>query len=177
MADKRLQLIRAITKKVNDLEEYELEELKEYVDDNFNALSSKKSDALIPGKLNIGIDFDGVLHDYKGDWKGYAVITEKPVEGAIEWLTKVAQDSKFVVYVLSSRSKDPDFEKAMKTWLTEYGFDKSLLDVIHVTPTKPPLHIYIDDRVYFFQGKFPKLEYLENFKSWSENDSSEKVKN
>lgn len=158
--DSKAQLLNNIYKRLKKMEDGELEDVISYI----NELDSKK-DSGSNGKLNVGIDFDGTLcKHFTGEWKGDLVITEGPNPGAIEFLTELVKDKDFKVYILSSRCKNSGFKDVFIEWLIKNGFDESLTNKIYVVANKPPLHLYIDDRVYIFQGKWPSLETIKNFK-------------
>lgn len=158
--DSKAQLLNNIYKRLKKMDEFDLDDVLSYL----NELDSKK-DSGSNGKLCIGLDFDGTLcKHFTGEWKGDLVIEEGPNNGAIEFLTELVKDSSFKVYILSSRCKNSGFRDVFMKWLVDNGFDKTLLNKIYVTANKPPLHLYIDDRVYIFQGKWPSLEMIKSFK-------------
>lgn len=112
----------------------------------------------------ICVDFDGVIHSYSSGWKGPGIIPDPPVQGAIEWLTSLIDDPDLDPQIYSARSKDDDGIYAMKQWLRNNGLDPSLLKF----PTKkPPAFLTIDDRAICFEGVFPTLDSIKEFKSWN----------
>jgi len=61
----------------------------------------------------------------------------------------------------------------MKKWFEKHGFDYSRLKF---ATKKPKCRLYIDDRGYHFDGKFPSVEFVETFKPWNKeqrDDSGE----
>lgn len=129
-------------------------------------------------KKSIGLDFDGVIHEYDHHWVGAQFITGKPVPGAIDFLRNLSKDECFEIYILSSRSNNPEFEPALKEWLHNNGLEYEYISDIKVVANKPPLWIYIDDRAMKFTGIFPSMKELIDFTSWDmeENKKPEYLK-
>ena len=158
--DAKTQILANIYKRLKKMDEFDLEDVVSYLDE----LDGKR-DSGSNGKKCIGIDFDGTLcKHFQGEWKGDLIIDEGPNPGAIEFLTELVTEKDFKVYILSSRCKNSGFKDVFYKWLIDNGFDKTLLNKIYVTSTKPPLHLYIDDRVYIFQGKWPTMDMIREFK-------------
>lgn len=126
------------------------------------------------------LDFDGVLHSYTSGWKGANVIPDPPVPGAVDFIEAV--QSKFEIYIYSSRSHQPGGIDAMKEWLFKsiceerdidsedafYNLVFTFVNSLIKWPTeKPPAMITIDDRAICFTGEWPDLEELLNFKPWN----------
>lgn len=105
-------------------------------------------------KLNVCIDFDGVLNTYKG-WKGEKHLYT-PIEGVHEFLEELHE--KYNVIILSTRNPND-----ISIWLYRYA----LLDFIdEITEKKPKAIAYIDDRAINFDGDFNKvLRILDSFKT------------
>jgi hypothetical protein len=118
----------------------------------------------------IAIDFDGVLHScINNSYKGEALkIDNPPVPDSIKWLTALVNDSRFFVTIYSCRSKVLGFEKALHEWLLKNGMEQKDINKISVSVTKPDAFLFIDDRNWKFNGKFPRIDDLLTFKSWSE---------
>ena len=112
----------------------------------------------------ICLDFDGVIHSYTSGWCGEAVIVDHPVDGAFEWLEKAVD--LFDIVILSSRSKSESGRAAMKAWFLVHGLDSGILQKITFAEHKPPAFLTIDDRAICFNGTFPTVEEIENFKPW-----------
>jgi len=121
--------------------------------------------------FNICVDFDGVLHSYTSGWKGYDVVADGPVPGAMEWLKGLIEDKGFSVYILSSRAANVPgisaIKKALTSWFLEQGYDERLLDKVCITSAKPPAWVTLDDRVIRFEGTFPEYDSLIAFKPWN----------
>jgi hypothetical protein len=118
----------------------------------------------------IAIDFDGVIHSWiDGSYKGDATVFDNPpVPGAIKWLTVMVNDNRFFITIYSSRSKILGFEQALYEWLYKNGMKKEDINKLSVSVTKPIAFLFIDDRSWKFNGKFPNPSDLLTFKAWYE---------
>lgn len=118
------------------------------------------------------LDFDGVIHSYASGWQGAAIISDPPVDGAIAFM--LAALGQFDVVIFSSRSNQPGGLRAMQTWLKlhadgawyESPVGPGLKDVRFVTE-KPAALVTIDDRAITFDGTWPSLDLLKEFKPWN----------
>lgn len=115
-------------------------------------------------KYTVAVDFDGVIHRYDTPWIDAVTIPDPPVEGAIEWLNEIAQ--KFDVVIFTTRGKHPEGRDAVMKWLFDQGYRPRAENAIHVTATKPPALIYIDDRAWRFEGRFPSANEIHQAKPW-----------
>ena len=128
------------------------------------------------------LDFDGVLHSYTSGWQGAEIVSDPPVEGAIDFI--VSAMKYFEIYIFSSRSSQVRGIRAMQAWLhdqfyahfyTPSGFTKeaaefmSLFERIKWPTEKPPAFLTIDDRTITFTGEWPSIEDLKNFKPWNKS--------
>ena len=110
----------------------------------------------------IGIDFDGVIHDYRYGWEGVDFISGEPVKGIKEVIDELRKE--YLVYVISSRCIRASGKLAVEDWLEKYG-----IKVDMVSGNKLPAMIYIDDRAICFDGKAESLlEKVKSFKSYLE---------
>jgi len=110
------------------------------------------------------LDFDGVCHSYTSGWKGAAVIPDPPVPGMEEFL--VAAINYFDVAIYSSRSGQEGGIQAMKDWFDQYTIT-DIRTMLNFPTEKPPAMVGIDDRVLTFNGIWPNLNELVNFKPWN----------
>ena len=115
--------------------------------------------------MSLCIDFDGVIHSYESGWRGIDVVTDPPVEGALEFLELCVEDPDFEVNIYSSRSKDPLGVAAMKEWFKFNNF--KYIDKLLFPTQKPAAYLTIDDRCFHFQGTFPSIEFIKKFKPWN----------
>ena len=113
------------------------------------------------------IDFDGVIHFYSSPWAGADMILDGPVDGAIDWLTRLVADEDFMVCIYSSRSKEPNGVIAMRDWLLLHGMSRATLNEIDFPTEKPAAFLTIDDRAICFEGAFPTPYDMKEFKPWN----------
>ncbi|BAQ16964.1 hypothetical protein [Methyloceanibacter caenitepidi] len=116
------------------------------------------------------LDFDGVIHSYTSGWQDADVIPDPPVPGAIAFLREAVDH--FRVAIFSSRSHQPGGIEAMKDWLGRWVLEEDPFDVAWVNaiewPTeKPPALVTIDDRALTFDGTWPSMDVLRDFKPWN----------
>lgn len=125
-------------------------------------------------KPTLAVDFDGVLHRYDSDWQGADVIADGPVEGAMRFLTDATD--KFNVCVYSTRSSEAGGIEAMYAWLqshlNEYWEEmpevaERVLSRLCFPLSKPKAVVYIDDRGHRFDGTWPDVDDLLQFKPWN----------
>jgi hypothetical protein len=125
------------------------------------------------GKPILCLDFDGVLHSYTSGWKGAEVIPDPPVPGAIAFLREAVKH--FRVAIFSSRSHQPGGQRAMREWIGYHQVNERLSDDEDLSwcgelewPTeKPAALVTIDDRALTFDGTWPEIESLKQFKPWN----------
>lgn len=118
------------------------------------------------------MDFDGVIHSYTSGWKGATEIPDPPVPEAFLFLL-AAIKSGFDVQIYSARSGQKGGIPAMQAWFIANGWPREhWLDSDNLSfPTKkPPAWITVDDRCVQFNGVFPSLDKLHNFKPWYAED-------
>jgi hypothetical protein len=113
------------------------------------------------------VDFDGVIHDYKGGWQG-GKIYGNVTDGFFDWVRQVMPLFRIVVY--SSRSKDAGMIDAMRDWLGQQAVlnNTTVPDGIEFSHEKPPAYLTIDDRALTFNGdwsEFPPSRLLD-FRPW-----------
>lgn len=121
-------------------------------------------------KKIICIDFDGVLHSYESGWKGADVVADRPVLGAIAWLSRIAHEDGFKAAIYSARSSQDGGIDAMKTRLFMNGLSNDTMDLIDFPTQKPHAFLTIDDRCIQFTGEFPDFDEINNFKPWNKKD-------
>jgi len=123
-------------------------------------------------KKSLVLDFDGVLHSYTSKFRFPWIILDPPVPGAMKFLQEMVEH--FTVRIYSTRSFNEKGLAAMKRWILNNGveelgdeFKKTFKKIKFPEKGKPQGHLYIDDRGYHFDGKFPTKEFLEGFKPWN----------
>ena len=118
------------------------------------------------------LDFDGVCHQYTSKWQGADVILDDAVPGLFEFLELAAPH--FDIQVYSSRSNEPGGIEAMQYWFIEQrkkwreaGGKGAEVVSIGFPTEKPPAFVGIDDRVLTFDGTWPDVAMLRQFKPWN----------
>ena len=127
------------------------------------------------------LDFDGVIHSYSSGWKGATEIPDPPVPGAMKFLCRAVRH--FKVCIFSSRSNQRGGRKAMKKYLKKslYGYFRGLghsewvsndlagavVNSIEFPKKKPAVHVTIDDRAMTFNGEWPSILEISQFKPWN----------
>lgn len=126
------------------------------------------------------LDFDGVIHSYTSGWEGPTIIPDPPVPGAVAFIKAAIEV--FRVSIFSSRSHQPGGLAAMQDWLKhqmiiDWGEPtipatelRRVLELIDWPLNKPPATVSLDDRALTFDGDWPDLEELANFKPWNRKD-------
>tara|TARA_Y100000034_G_scaffold132281_1_gene194874 strand:- start:525 stop:941 length:417 start_codon:yes stop_codon:yes gene_type:complete len=114
------------------------------------------------------LDFDGVCHSYTSGWKGRTTIPDDPVPGVEDAIRSYSTHFRIAIY--SSRSELPDGIRAMKAWFNEH-FPGMIEELRVMFPqTKPPAYVSLDDRAVTFQGQWPNLEWLQEFRPWNKRE-------
>ena len=113
---------------------------------------------------SICVDFDRVLHSYTTPWAGTTVIPDPPNKGAFQWLTEVVQH--YDVHIFSARCQDAHGVSAIVMWMRKHGLTEEVIAKLHFPLGKQSALLYIDDRGFQFQGRFPTLEEIKAFKPW-----------
>ena len=123
------------------------------------------------------LDFDGVIHSYDQGWK-LGEIYGTVVPGFWEWLEKVREHCKVVVY--SSRSQTDAGKAAMfmwmrqerQRWIRDGGQENPAAGplTLDFPEHKPAAWMTIDDRAQRFDGDWTapelQLEAILAFKPW-----------
>ena len=116
-------------------------------------------------KINIGIDFDGVIHKCS---KGYydGTIYDEPIDGSYEAIEKISKEYTIIVYTAKAKPdrglvNGKNGTELVWEWLEKHGMAKF---VSKVTSEKPRAVCYIDDKAVEFKdwnGCIEKLKQKE----------------
>lgn len=115
----------------------------------------------MPHKRTLLLDFDGVIHSYKG-WDG-----DEPkgdiLPGARRGILDLARHYRVVVFT----ARKPEF---VQPWLQRHG-----LGHLPITHEKVPAFLQVDDRVLPFNGEWSDelLKNIHNFKPWWKEPAEE----
>lgn len=115
-------------------------------------------------RKTISIDFDGVLHLSSDDWIAPGVMTGRANPEALRFILAALQ-SGFDVVVHSCRFYDLGAVGAVREWIATEAWDalgehaaRFIGARLQYSLTKPRARIFIDDRGFRFEGRFPRLE-------------------
>jgi hypothetical protein len=112
----------------------------------------------------VAIDFDGVIHDYRGGWQGYGAIPGEAVPGVVEDILRL-RAAGYSVAVVTSRALDAEGAEAVREWLRRRGLEVGR-DIEEVTALKLPAMAYFDDRGVTFRPGMDLLEAVRAFTPW-----------
>jgi hypothetical protein len=118
------------------------------------------------------LDLDGVIHSYSSGWQGADVIPDPPTEGAIAFMLDAL--NYFDVVIFSSRSNQRGGTAAMQRWLREHAgaawYESPAgagLEDVRFATEKPSAMVTLDDRALTFDGTWPAIQTLKEFKPWN----------
>ena len=124
-------------------------------------------------RYTVAVDFDGVLHQYRTPCVNAHTIPDSPVPGALAWLHETLQHFDVVIY--STRCRTWRGRRAIRRWMRENASawwyetgvpsDRGLEDV-RLSYSKPIALIYIDDRAWRFEGRFPTRKEIHQAQPW-----------
>lgn len=134
-------------------------------------------------RKSVAVDFDGVLHQWDGEWRGHHVIPGEPIPGAIEWLHALLQT--YDVFILTTRAETFRGRMAIWSWLKKHTPEQTWddqpekvsvarasgptrgLHSIRATNRKRPALVYVDDRGFRFTGNnFPSINRVRGMRPW-----------
>ena len=128
-------------------------------------MSKTTEEILDDNKFDVAIDFDGVIHSYTSGFHGFENVKDPPVEGAISTLKHYVENLK--VAILSTRASCPEGIDAIKFWLLKNGMTEEEVERIVITNSKIHANLYVDDRAWHFDGRYPSINYIKKFKPWN----------
>jgi hypothetical protein len=114
---------------------------------------------------------DGVIHSYSSGWKGADVVSDPPVAGAIPFIVEALEH--FDVCIFSSRSHQPGGIDAMRValgcWALRYDdLRRDWIDRVQFPTEKPAAMVTLDDRAITFDGTWPTIARLKEFRPWNQ---------
>ena len=118
------------------------------------------------------LDFDGVIHSYRSRWTTPLEINDPPTDGFFDFLI-AAQDANYEVVISSSRLSHTGAEDAIRSWFWRWApnfldvDDFYRIDDIRFSAEKPPAMVTLDDRAMTFDGTWPEIVELKNFRPWN----------
>lgn len=120
------------------------------------------------GKKVIAVDWEGVIYTTQDTRSGIQPPVNPPNPGALEWLGYIVRDGRFTVTICSELNQRPDGIYKMKQWLIEHGFSRQELAAVHWPIQQSPAWLTLSARVKLFEGRFPSLDEIDNFKPWNQ---------
>ncbi|MDP2683473.1 MAG: hypothetical protein Q8P20_00295 [bacterium] len=122
----------------------------------------------------VAIDFDGVINSYKSGFVAIDNIPDSPVDGAFEFIEKLLNYG-YTVYIYSTRNYRFEGQQAISKWMLDHGMPNDILSKLIFPKAKPIAKIYIDDRAWLFNGTWPDIKDIDNFKPWHGGKSSSSI--
>ena len=111
--------------------------------------------------LNLGIDFDGVIHD---DSKGFhdGTIYGEPIPGALDALKVLSKHFRIIIFTAKAKPDRPRINgmsgsELVEQWLLKH---KVLSYVAEITSEKPRAFLYVDDKGYRFENWESTLSFI-----------------
>lgn len=133
-------------------------------------------------RKTVAVDFDGVIHDWDGEWRGHGVCAGEPIKDpvtgvtSVQWLHELLQE--YNVVVLTTRGATFRGRMGVRMWMRKHA-DLAWDDVwdgdvmmkgmrhIRVTDRKPRALMYIDDRGWRYEGNyFPSANRIRGMRPW-----------
>ena len=93
------------------------------------------------------LDFDGVIHSYRSGWQGESNIPDPPIHGVRDAIRHLRKRYRVVIH--SARTSSEEGIAAVRLWLAKHE-----IEVDDICKTKPPAHVYVDDRAIAFDGEW-----------------------
>lgn len=119
----------------------------------------------IEQQKNIGVDFDGVIHnDNKGFHDG--TIYGEPIEGSLEAIKKLSFHFNIIIFTAKAKPDRPLINgkngiELVKEWLIKHGIEKYISEI---TSEKPRAIVYIDDKGFRFENWESTLKFIQSLK-------------
>jgi hypothetical protein len=127
-----------------------------------NSIYGEKNSSF--GEKTVGMDFDGVIHDYRNGWEGYGVISGEPVPGIAEQLVKLI-GAGYAVKIVTSRALTQEGRTAILKWLADHGM-LGCFRIHDIVSQKVPCMVYFDDRAVTYRPGMDLLETVRGFTPW-----------
>jgi hypothetical protein len=113
-------------------------------------------------KPAIAVDLDGVLHSHTSKFTVPWKVLDPPVPNSFAWLERMSQDFDIIIHTSRFTKDQGAIERtrvltAVVDWLERYELDADVLRSLTfwTHPGKPHALLYVDDRAYRFEGRFP----------------------
>lgn len=108
-------------------------------------------------KTNIAVDFDGVIHDFKG-W-GDGTCYGDPLPSALEALERLSKEYNVIIFTAKARPDRPlvngkTGQELVEEWLHKHDVMKY---IDYVTFEKPRAKFYIDDKAIRYDNNWIEI--------------------
>lgn len=111
------------------------------------------------------LDFDGTINNYKKFGKDECDLEGlEPLPGAFKFIMDCL-DNNIKVKIFTTRASHPSFVIACGQWFEKFGMPDKYMKQITVTNVKGPHDYILDDRANF-EGVYPTVEFIKNFRPW-----------
>ena len=106
----------------------------------------------------IGIDFDGVLHNFDRGWYDGTCYGD-PIEGSLEAIKEISKKWNIIIYTAKARPDRPlvngkNGVELVWEWLNKHKIGCYINEVTH---EKPRAEYYIDDKGIKFEGNWKEI--------------------
>jgi hypothetical protein len=108
-------------------------------------------------KNNIAVDFDGVIHDFKG-W-GDGTCYGDPLPGSLSAIKKLSEKYNVIIFTAKARPDRPLVNNKTGKELVEEWLEKHdvLKFIDYVTFEKPRAKFYIDDKAIKYDNNWDQI--------------------
>jgi hypothetical protein len=108
-------------------------------------------------KNNIAVDFDGVIHEFRG-W-GDGTCYGEPIEGSLEAIKNLSKQYNVIIFSAKVRPDRPLVNgKTGLELVTEWLKKHQVLDyIVDITHEKPRAKFYIDDKAVHFENNWTQI--------------------
>lgn len=114
----------------------------------------------------IAIDFDGVIHAYTSPFTKPEEIHDEPVDGALFFIEHLLANG-FGVIIHTARASTEESTQAIRDWLVRHGLSAVTAKTIKITTQKLAAIVYIDDRGFRFEGRWPSIAEIKALRTWN----------
>ena len=166
-AEIRREARDGFSRAMNDLASSPIERTVEFNGKRYRQVSDDGGKTA-PSKLNIALDFDGVVHTHVSKWTDAHEIIDGPVAGAFEFI-RTTLDGGFGITIHTARARTVTTVPHVYAWLRKHGLEEKYVWQIDITALKPAAHVYIDDAAWRFEGRWPSLDEIRALRAWNKS--------
>lgn len=113
-------------------------------------------------KLNIAVDFDGVIHDFSEGYRDGTCYGD-PLPGSLDAIKSLAAKYNVIVFTAKAKPNRPLVNgktgtQLVEEWLIKHGIREYVKEV---TSEKPRACLYIDDKAYRFSNWKDTMRFID----------------